>query len=98
MPDALPLAATNAETPILKSENVGLSKETTEKALNDVKTESSRRERKAILRNDATDGGENNEAVWAAEPDDEADWRLDGFFDVYVDWDYESDFGIDDDE
>ena len=99
LPDALPLAATHSEPPSLKSEIARISEDASseETTLNGDETVSSRRERQAISARDETENDENNEGGFVAEPNDEADLRLDGFFDVYVDWDYESDFRLDDD-
>ncbi len=89
LPEALPLTPINAEPPSLKTENVAS-------------------DEPSALENDATDDGEKKgtddaettENKEVAEEEDEREesenLRLEGFFDVYVDWDYESDFRLDD--
>ncbi|MBR2005572.1 MAG: hypothetical protein IJ991_15510, partial [Thermoguttaceae bacterium] len=92
LPEALPLTATNAETPSVKTkdlesadvedgENVLPKKVGATKTANE---EPERVENKRVADSQETDDGE------------EEDLRLEGFFDVYVDWDYESDFRLDD--
>ena len=96
LPEALPLAATTAETPTLKTENVEIRETTaTERAeRNDVANKETRAESKTK----ALECVENKEVGVVAPPEDENwDLQLDGFFDVNVDWDYESDFRLDDD-
>ncbi|MBP3530359.1 MAG: type II CRISPR-associated endonuclease Cas1 [Thermoguttaceae bacterium] len=101
LPDALPLAATNAEAPRLKTENVALvEKASTQKGLlSDVEEQNSRCEQVAVpVNNDETEVVEKEWVEVVGEADDEElDLRLDGFFNAYVDWDYESDFRLDDD-
>ncbi|MBR5243041.1 MAG: type II CRISPR-associated endonuclease Cas1 [Thermoguttaceae bacterium] len=96
LPEALPLAATTAETPTLKTENVEIRETTaTERAeRNDVANKETRAESKIKV----LECVENKEVGVVAPPEDENwDLQLDGFFDVNVDWDYESDFRLDDD-
>lgn len=101
LPDALPLAATNAEAPRLKTENAALvEKASTQQVfLNDVENRNSRCEQVAVpVNNDETEVVEKEWVEVVGEADDEElDLRLDGFFNAYVDWDYESDFRLDDD-
>ena len=101
LPDALPLAAINAEAPKLKTENAELSEKasTQNVMLNDVEKQNSRCVQVAVPTNN--DETEVFEKEWVEvdekADDEELDLRLGGFFDAYVDWDYESDFRLDDD-
>lgn len=93
LPEALPLTPTNVEMPPLKTENL---------ESHDFENDSSKDDEKSETKNDAKrDGSETseNKGVMETQNDDDEkdeDLRLDGFFDVYVDWDYESDFRLDD--
>ena len=100
LPDALPLAATNAEAPRLKTETALIEKISTQNVLlSDVEEQNSRCEQVADpVNNDETEVVEKEWVEVVGEADDEElDLRLDGFFNAYVDWDYESDFRLDDD-
>lgn len=100
LPDALPLAATNAEAPRLKTETALIEKISTQNVLlSDVEEQNSRCEQVAVpVNNDEMEVVEKEWVEVVGEADDEElDLRLDGFFNAYVDWDYESDFRLDDD-
>jgi len=90
LPEALPLTPTNIETPPVKTGNLESI---------DFEADSAKDDEKNETKNDAErDEIEASENEGVAETQDEGDddLRLDGFFDVYVDWDYESDFRLDD--
>lgn len=91
LPETLPLAAINAETPPVKTQDA-------ESADVENLENISSKVGATKTTDDEMEPIENKSVADSQEIDDEEeeDLRLDGFFDVYVDWDYESDFRLDD--
>lgn len=90
LPEALPLTATNAETPPVRTKGESANVENLKNGSAKVDATKTADEAPKTLENksvaDLRETGDEEEEVL----------RLDGFFDVYVDWDYESDFRLDD--
>lgn len=99
LPEALPLTAVNAETPSLKTEENASSKPAADEKLgtNKGKEKGTRAYKKTFeSKQSELKHLENQEVSECWDCVEEEDLRLEGFFDVYVDWDYESDFRLDD--